>query len=189
MNGYRKFASGLYQVNKAVSKVELALMTIIMIVLTAVMTYQVVTRYFLEIPATWAEELCRYLFIWASFIGGAYGVFIWDHIEIDLIDNVIKKHSKNPQLFLAWFKKLILVVILLFACYFFHVYLNYVLQIASLGQYSGAMEINMVYPMASGVVGIGLIVFHGISLLLMPVDMDTEEKKDGGEAQSGEEVA
>jgi hypothetical protein len=48
------------------------------------------------------------------------------------------------------------------------------------------MEINMVYPMASGVVGIGLIVFHGISLLLMPVDRQerTEENAESGEEEA-----
>ena len=42
-----------------------------------------------------------------------------------------------------------------------------------LKQYSGAMEINMVYPMASGVAGLALIVFHALSLLLMPIESKT----------------
>ena len=186
MSGYRKFASGLYKFNAAIGKVELAITTIIMIVLTIVMTYQVVTRYFLEIPATWAEELCRYLFIWASYVGGAYAVFTWDHIEIDLVDNFINKYSRNPEKFQAYFRKVILCVIIVFSCYFTYIYTNYVIQIANLGQYSGAMEINMVYPMAGGVVGLGLIVFHAISLLLMPIDAkkDTDKQIDSGEGDA-----
>ncbi|MFQ9772711.1 MAG: hypothetical protein ACLRX4_14920 [Oscillospiraceae bacterium] len=35
------------------------------------------------------------------------------------------------------------------------------------------MEINMVYPMASGVAGLALIVFHALSLLLMPIESKT----------------
>lgn len=124
MNGYRKFTGALFKVNDVISKVELLLMSISMVILTAVMSWQVLTRYFIGIPATWAEELCRYLFIWTSFVGSAYAVWMSEHIEIDLID-------------------------------------------------SGAMEINMVYPMASGVAGLALIVFHALSLLLMPIESKT----------------
>ena len=77
-----------------------------------------------------------------------------------------------------------LLVILVFVCYFFRIYLGYVLQIAKLKQYSGAIEINMVYPMASGVVGLGLIIFHGVSLLLMPIETQRKSNTDGGEVSA-----
>lgn len=178
MNGYKKFTNGLYKVNMAIGKVELLFAAIIMAVLTAVMTWQVVTRYWLNIPAPWAEELCRYLFIWASFVGSAYGVLVYDHIEIDLMDSIINAKAKNPEKFLAYLKKVILVVILIFSCYFFNLYLNFVQQIASLTQYSAALKVNMVYPMASGVVGLGLIIFHTISLLLMPIEYKKSADKE-----------
>lgn len=177
MNGYKKFANGLYTVNRVVSKVELVFISFIMAVLTFVMFWQVLTRYFIGIPATWAEELCRYLFIWASYVGSAYAVFTCDHIEIDLVDNIINAKFKNPQKVLAWLKKIILLVIVVFCAYFFRIYFSYVLRIAQLKQYSGAMEINMVYPMASGAVGLGLMIFHAASLLIMPF----EEKKNNNE--------
>lgn len=56
MNGYRKFTGALFKVNDVISKVELLLMSISMVILTAVMSWQVLTRYFIGIPATWAEE-------------------------------------------------------------------------------------------------------------------------------------
>ena len=55
MNGYRKFTGALFKVNDVISKVELLLMSISMVILTAVMSWQVLTRYFIGIPATWAE--------------------------------------------------------------------------------------------------------------------------------------
>ena len=54
MNGYRKFTGALFKVNDVISKVELLLMSISMVILTAVMSWQVLTRYFIGIPATWA---------------------------------------------------------------------------------------------------------------------------------------
>ena len=176
MSSYKKFANALFKLNTILSKVELVLMSISMVILTAVMTWQVVTRYFIGIPATWAEELCRYLFIWTSFIGSAYAVWTFEHIEIDLIDNVFKAKFKNPDYALAWLKKVVLILIAVFSMYFLDLYLDYVLQIAKLKQYSGAMEINMVYPMASGVVGLVMIVFHAVSLLFMPIDGESKEK-------------
>lgn len=105
MNGYRKFTGALFKVNDVISKVELLLMSISMVILTAVMSWQVLTRYFIGIPATWAEELCRYLFIWTSFVGSAYAVWMSEHIEIDLIDNVIKAKFKDAEKVLARVEK------------------------------------------------------------------------------------
>lgn len=178
MNGYRRFANGLYAVNKAVSKVELIIISAIMAVLTLVMFWQVLTRYCLSIPATWAEELCRFLFIWASYIGSAYAVFSCEHIEIDLIDNIIIDKCKNPQRVFAWLKKIVILVIAVFCAYFFKIYFSYVLQIAKLKQFSGAMEIDMVYPMSSGIAGLGLIIFHAVSLLLMPLEEPKNDNKE-----------
>lgn len=173
MNGYKKFADGLYKVNQIIGKIELAFISVIMAVLVVIMTWQVLTRYWLNIPAPWAEELCRYIFIWASFVGSAYGVLISDHIQIDLIDAIIKKKARDPERFQAYLNKFILIVIILFSICFFILYLSYVQQIAALTQVSAALKINMVYPMASGAVGLGLIVFHGVSLLLMPIEKST----------------
>lgn len=106
-------------------------------------------------------------------MGSAYAVWMSEHIEIDLIDNVIKAKFKNVEKVLAGLKKIVLLVIIVFSLYFLNLYYGYVEQIARLKQYSGAMEINMVYPMASGVAGLALIVFHALSLLLMPIESKT----------------
>lgn len=168
MNGYKKFTSVLYGINNIISKIELTIMTVSIVIMTGVMLWQAVTRYFVGIPATWAEELCRYLFIWMSFLGSAYAVWTSEHIEIDLIDTVIRSKFGKPEKIIAVMRKIVLVVIIVFSGYFFNLYFGYVQQIAKLTQYSGAMKINMVYPMSSGVVGLALIIFHAVSLLLMP---------------------
>ena len=56
MNGYRKFTGALFKVNDVISKVELLLMSISMVILTAVMSWQVLTRCFIGIPATWQKS-------------------------------------------------------------------------------------------------------------------------------------
>jgi len=181
MRAYRKITAHLYMLNDWISKVEGFLIAISMAILTAVMTYQVITRYFLGIAAPWAEEFCRYLFIWTSYLGGAYALFHWEHIEIDLIDSVIAKKAKDPAHTTWWLKKISTLIVVIFLLYFLSIYYSYVQQIASFGQVSAALKINMLIPMYSGVVGLGLMVFHGLTLLMMPPELKEDcapEKED-----------
>lgn len=46
---------------------------VLLIAMTALVIYQVFTRYVLNSPADFTEELVRYLLIWTGFIGAAYG--------------------------------------------------------------------------------------------------------------------
>lgn len=168
MKTYRQMSAGLYKVNILISKVEECLIAVSMAVLTAVMTYQVITRYFLGIAAPWAEELCRYLFIWTSYIGGAYALLRWEHIEIDLIDTIISKKVKDPARTMWYMKKITILMVVAYLIHFISVYYSYIQQVASFGQISAALKINMLIPMYSGIVGLGLMIFHGITLLIMP---------------------
>ena len=168
MDTYRKMTKALYRANESFAKVEGFFISISMAILTVVMTYQVITRYFLGIPATWAEEFCRYLFIWTSYIGGAYAVFHWNHIEIDLMDNIIRKRAGDPERALRVLRKVSILLVVAFLAYFLSVYSAFVQQIAAHGQKSAAMKIDMLIPMYSGIAGIVLMIIHGITLILMP---------------------
>lgn len=41
-------------------------------VMTAIVTFAVITRYILDQPIGWSEEVSIYLMIWAVFLGAAY---------------------------------------------------------------------------------------------------------------------
>ena len=45
---------------------------------------QVVFRYFLGEPLTWSDELARYLFVWASFLGWIVAARRRSHLAIDM---------------------------------------------------------------------------------------------------------
>lgn len=49
-----------------------ALLALLLALLVAAVTWQIVSRYALARPSSWTEELARYLLIWISLIGGAY---------------------------------------------------------------------------------------------------------------------
>ncbi|HET9338564.1 MAG TPA: TRAP transporter small permease [Casimicrobiaceae bacterium] len=45
---------------------------------------QVLFRYFLGSPLTWSDELARYLFVWASFLGWIIAARRRSHLSIDM---------------------------------------------------------------------------------------------------------
>lgn len=54
-----------------------------MIVMSIVVFWQVVCRFVLKSSLTWSEEFCRYLLVWISFLGGAYGVRTGAHLGVE----------------------------------------------------------------------------------------------------------
>lgn len=46
---------------------------------------QVVFRYFLDSPLVWSDELARYLFVWASFLGWIVAARRRSHLSIDML--------------------------------------------------------------------------------------------------------
>ena len=49
-----------------------------------VVTFQVLNRFLLSIPAAWSEEAARYLFVWLSLLGAVRGVRDRSHLQVDL---------------------------------------------------------------------------------------------------------
>ena len=50
---------------------------------------QVFSRYILQLPISWTEEIGRYLFVWTSFLGSAVLVGRDEHFSIDFIARVL----------------------------------------------------------------------------------------------------
>jgi TRAP-type C4-dicarboxylate transport system permease small subunit len=61
-------------------------MLIVMFVLT---TVQVVLRYVFNNALSWSEELVRFVFVWATFLGAAIGIKEHIHIGVDAIVNLL----------------------------------------------------------------------------------------------------
>lgn len=70
-----KLKTGMNYVLARLCAVLLSAMTILVL-------YQVFTRYFLNNPASFTEELVRYLLIWTGFIGAAYAFSTREHMAL-----------------------------------------------------------------------------------------------------------
>lgn len=57
----------------------------LMAVMVLCVTWQIVSRYFLGEPASWTEELSRFLLIWIGLLGGSYAYHVKMHLGLDLL--------------------------------------------------------------------------------------------------------
>jgi TRAP-type C4-dicarboxylate transport system permease small subunit len=76
----------------------------------AVSLLQVFFRYALNDSLTWSEELARYLFVWASFLGSIVALHRGLHIEVDVVTSLVGDQAKR---FLALAAKVCVVALLL----------------------------------------------------------------------------
>jgi TRAP-type C4-dicarboxylate transport system permease small subunit len=165
---HTKATIALYRVNMLFVKLEEIFLGLAFFVLLGVMIIQVSCRYVFMYPTPWAEELCRYVFIWIGYIGGAYATFYWDHIEIDLVVSLIKKFSKNPERTKLIVDKIAVALSVGFLIVFLKIYAEFFSQVSAIGQQSAAMGINMMLPMFSAYIGSILMIFHGLSIMYLP---------------------
>jgi TRAP-type transport system small permease protein len=64
--------------------------------MVAVVSLQVLFRYFLNLSLDWADEVGRLTFVWAAFLGVPHGVKIGAHVGIDFVAKLL------PPAPLAW---------------------------------------------------------------------------------------
>jgi len=101
---------------------DLALSTILiwmLIVLLTVMTLQIVLRYGFSMSLIWAEEVCRYLLVWVSFLAA---VLAYERGEIASVPMLRDALPPRPGLALAILANLLGIVLLSVLVYYGFVY-------------------------------------------------------------------
>ena len=63
--------------------------------MTILVLYQLFTRYVLNNPAAFTEELVRYSLIWTSFIGAAYAFSSRDHMALVILHDSLKPSGQR----------------------------------------------------------------------------------------------
>ena len=67
-------------IKKWMTRLLAGIATVLLSVMTLLVLYQVFTRYVLNSPAAFTEELVRYFLIWTGFIGAAYAFITREHM-------------------------------------------------------------------------------------------------------------
>ena len=82
-------------VKKVMTKLLAAIATILLSIMTLLVLYQVFTRYVLNSPAAFTEELVRYFLIWTGFVGAAYAFITREHMCLVLVRDSLKPESRR----------------------------------------------------------------------------------------------
>lgn len=79
----------------------------LLIVMAFLVLFQVFTRYVLDDPASFTEELVRYFLIWTGFIGGAYAFVTRQHMALVFVRD---RFGEGPRRWLMAFADALVLV-------------------------------------------------------------------------------
>ena len=118
---------------------EITVMVVIAVLVLDVV-WQVITRFILNDPSEWTEELARMLLIWVSLLGASVGFIRKAHLGVDYF---VGKLKGKPQL---WVEFLVYLLIIAFAgTILIYGGLTLVSDTLAMGQPSPSLQIEMGY--------------------------------------------
>jgi len=164
------FTSGIAILDRAY-RVFLALLMALMV---ACVTWQIVSRYLLGDPSPWTEELARFLLIWIGLLGGSYAYHVKMHLGLDLLKE--RLHGKFRLL-----QELVihLLVISFSASVLIYGGLRIVTMTNELKQYSAALGLPMsVVYYALPISGV-MLVFYALLAIFETLQSGHEEVNNG----------
>ena len=116
---------------------EETILLILLVLMTAIMGVQIVSRYVFQNSLTWSEELVRYMFVWSAFLGIPFCIKHGLSIKVDQFRNLFPIPLQKA---LMYIDKIIIFVLFLVM----FIYSCLVVKASYLsGQTSPAMQIPM----------------------------------------------
>jgi TRAP-type C4-dicarboxylate transport system permease small subunit len=126
--------------------------------MTMVVFAQVLMRYVFLSPFPWAEEVARFLLVWISCVGAAYGVKKKMHISILFLSKRFVGYKKSMMALVIH----IMVLSLFWVCF----YEGIGLSLAQWDQISPASRIPMTWAYLGVPVGFGFMIMFGLEFLI-----------------------
>ena len=84
-------------------------------ILSVVTILQVIARFIFSNPIPWGQDIIRLSFVYLVFFGGAYCVFKNEHLNIDILFNILNEKSKK---ILTTVIDIILIIFFMFLVYY-----------------------------------------------------------------------
>lgn len=88
------------------------LLAVLLMVMSAVVFYQVFSRFILDESLRWSEELARYIMIWAVFIGSALAIRKMELISVDAIKELMPEKAIKVLNILVYLSSIVFLVVL-----------------------------------------------------------------------------
>ena len=136
---------------------EEILMVILLVALSLVMMAQVIARYVFEAGFTWAEEFCRYCFVYSGMLSAGYCIRKGVGLRVDALYGFFPKFLKTA---IDLAGKILVTVVYAYLAY------GSINLIANTTSISTAMQLPMQYVYASIPLGFGLGAIRGVQDLV-----------------------
>ncbi len=137
-----------------------ALLIVLMSLMVLVVSWQVATRYLLNSPSSYTEELATYLLIWISLLGAAYALRVRAHLGLDIL---VRRLRADRQRSMRMFAHSVIIVFSLVVLVFGGGWLVYVTL--DLNQLSAAFQVPVGYVyLALPLSGLLMTYYSGIAI-------------------------
>ncbi len=143
---------------KIYDKLEESISLVFFLLIFTLMTMGVFNRYLLGKTFAWNIELCRYSFVWLTFVGAAFVRKQDRHIKIEILFNYINQRLSPGAQKILWILKTILTIAFLIAL----IYLGFILANKTWRFKSQAMQIPQFFLYISVTVGATLYLLREI---------------------------
>lgn len=149
---------------------EEVVVSILLGLLVVFLGAEVFSRFVLGKSFTWMEELCRYMFIWGSYLGIAIAIKRKEQIRILCFASVLKKYYPRAAKVMYVLSELSFTVFCLLIAYYS---IGMMENMIRFKQISGALEINMIYPYSIIPLSMLLIAFRTLQRVYKDIKHNT----------------
>lgn len=136
-------------------------------VMVLVVWLGVLSRYVVDLGATWTEEFSRYVMIWAALLAIPVGVHHREHIGFEMAFSKVPDTVQRPL-------RVVLDVIG-FGFFAFLAYFGFGMTVQGASQYATIFGMTMVAPFASVPVSAGLAALQTLAVLVRDIGDGTGE--------------
>lgn len=148
------------QLKKILNNFEGYLCAIMLIAMSIIVFMQVICRFILKSSLPWSEEASRYLLVWVSFLGGAYGIRQGAHLGVEAFTLMLPKKVRG------FVEILCMVIGIVLCCIIFKFGVDIVSTQMRRVQYSPAMRIPMGYMYLAIPVGMVLFIIRYVQSII-----------------------
>jgi len=116
------------------------MLMVIMAVMVINVTWQVFSRYVIQSPSSFTDELSRYLLVWLGMLGAAYVAGQGNHLAIDILPTKLTGESKRRLLMVINVVIILFVIPVMIMGGSNLVYITYILE-----QKSATLQLPLAY--------------------------------------------
>jgi TRAP-type C4-dicarboxylate transport system permease small subunit len=141
-NGYKRIKNTMTQSKFKIKldKIVAWMLIILMGLMVLNVSWQVLSRYVVQNPSSFTDELSRYMLIWLGMLGAAYVAGQNQHLAIDILPNKLRGKPKMKLLVLINLLILLFALIAMVLGGSNLVYITYILE-----QKSATLQIPLAY--------------------------------------------